>query len=271
MTIPDYFKQLGLSSEKATLYLTLLNSGPQTAISLAKLSGIKRTYVYHLSQELAKENLIKLSQKGRTTFFTALSPDTLLARAEERQTQARLAMAGLESALPELQSKFHLSDAKPAVTYYEGVNGIKKLYQDINSNNQDIILLRSNEDSNDPEVLTLITDQLKRQIELGIHTRAITPLEEDTKETYLNQDKARLVDRHITKNRQFLLPSQIFVYGSKVALTSFKDKLTTIIDNHEINQTFRQIFDLLWKYTEIEHESVVMSWKNHTQSSQPKP
>ncbi len=256
MTIPDYFKQLGLSPEKATLYLTLLNSGPQTAISLSKLSGIKRTYVYHLSQELAKENLIKLTQKGRTTFFTALSPDTLLARAQERQSQARLAMAGLEAALPELQSKFHLTDAKPAVTYYEGTEGLRKVYKDVINTKEDIILFRSVHDEADPKGAEILKDHVQERTKAGIHTRAITPMVDIAIENYLKNDQARLFERHLTKNKNFFLPSQIMVYGTKVAITSFKSNLSTIIDNPEISQTFRQLFDLLWSYTQKEHEDL---------------
>ncbi len=259
MTIPDYFKQLGLSSEKATLYLTLLNSGPQTAITLAKLSGIKRTYVYHLSQELAKENLIKLSQKGRTTFFTALSPDTLLARAEERQTQARLAMAGLEAALPELQSKYHLSDAKPAVTYFEGVEGLRKVYKDVINTKEDIILFRSTHDEADPRGAEILKEHVEERTKAGIHTRAITPMVDIAVENFLKHDQERLFERHLTKNKNFFLPSQIMVYGTKVAITSFKSNLSTIIDNPEISQTFRQLFDLLWGYTQKEHQELTQN------------
>ena len=262
MTIPDYFKQLGLSTEKATLYLTLLNSGPQTAISLAKLSGIKRTYVYHLSQELAKENLIKLSQKGRTTFFMALSPDTLLARAEERQTQARLAMAGLEAALPELQSKYRLTDSKPAVTYYEGVAGLKRLYKDVIQTSDDVLLFRSIEDNTQSEALDILKEHVDERKKAGIYTRAVTPVAENAIRNYFHGDKDMLFERHFTKNKHFLLPSQIMVYGTKVAITSFDTHLTTIIDNEEINKTFRQLFQLHWDLTETEHQQIVSTLKD---------
>lgn len=256
MTIPDYFQHLGLSPEKATLYLTLLSNGPQTAASLAKLSGIKRTYIYHLSQELAKEKLIKLEQKGRTSYFVALSPDNLLAKAEERQTQARLAVAGLEAALPELQSKFRLTDSKPAVTYYEGVEGLRKVYKDVINTKEDIILFRSVHDEVDPKGAEILKEHVEERTKAGIHTRAITPMVDIAIENFLKNDQARLFERHLTKNKNFFLPSQIMVYGTKVAITSFKSNLSTIIDNPEISQTFRQLFDLLWGYTQKEHEEL---------------
>jgi sugar-specific transcriptional regulator TrmB len=248
MTIPDYFKQLGLSSEKATLYLTLLNSGPQTAISLAKLSGIKRTYVYHLSQELAKENLIKLSQKGRTTFFTALSPDTLLARAEERQTQARLAMAGLESALPELQSKFHLSDAKPTVRYYEGATGNMKANREVLAEKKEILAYLVVNKDIDTEMADYWKEYYDERIKNNIHVRAITSDTAEGKE-YKMRDSEELRETKLVPADQFPLAIEKNIVGDKVVFFSTVSGVlvSTIIDNKEIADTERAIFELAWK------------------------
>lgn len=45
----------GLSPEQADIYLSLLDHGPQTAISLAETTKVKRTYVYKICQELAHQ------------------------------------------------------------------------------------------------------------------------------------------------------------------------------------------------------------------------
>jgi len=248
MTIPDYFKHLGLSSEKATLYLTLLNSGPQTAISLAKLSGIKRTYVYHLSQELAKENLIKLSQKGRTTFFTALSPDTLLARAEERQTQARLAMAGLESAIPDLQSKYRLSDTRPTVSYFEGIEGVKKVYKDtLTAKTPILALVETNEV--ETEIYKWVTaEYVHGRILAKIPVQAIVTTGDKTT-TYTKKDKDELRETKTVSSKDFPFEQEINIYDDKVAIINHKSGsklLGIIISDPTIATTFRSWFNLTW-------------------------
>ena len=248
MTIPDYFKQLGLSPEKATLYLTLLNNGPQTAISLAKLSGIKRTYVYHLSQELAKENLIKLTQKGRTTFFSALSPDTLLARAQERQSQARLAMAGLEAALPDLQSKYRLSDTRPVVSYFEGVEGVKKVYRDSLTSKTPILALVETSEVEPNVYKWVTTEYVQDRIAAKIPVQAIVTTG-DLTTTYTKKDEAELRETKTISSKEFPFEQEINIYDDKVAIINHKSGsklLGIIISDPTITNTFRSWFHLTW-------------------------
>jgi len=73
-----------------------------------------------------------------------------------------------------------------------------------------------------------------------------------------------LFERHFSRSKDFFFPSQIMVYGSKVAITSFKQDLSTVIDNVEISQTFRQLFNLHWRYTEEEHKQIVAGLKIKT-------
>jgi len=103
MPTPNSLLSLGLTSDQATIYLALLDHGDQTAMSLSKITGIKRTYIYHLCQEMVKNSLLKFTRKDRTTFFTPLSPDILLTKAEEKRSQAQTALLSLESLLPDLQ------------------------------------------------------------------------------------------------------------------------------------------------------------------------
>ena len=256
MPTPNSLENLGLTPDQSAIYLSLIDSGPQTAITLARLTGIKRTYIYHLCKELEKEGLLKLTQKGRTTFFQAQPPDLLLTKAQEKKAQAETALIALESLLPNLQAKYRLTDVKPNVTYYEGIEGIRKLYQDVIKTGEDVILFRSIDDVTDPEAEKILLEHINERTKAGIHTKAITPLVGVAIENYLKNDQARNFERHLTKDNRFLFPSQIMIYGSKIAITSFKNALTTIIDNHEINTTFRQLFALLWEFTAKEHQEI---------------
>lgn len=257
MPTPNNLQNLGLSTDQTAIYLTLLNSGPQSAISLAKLSGIKRTYIYHLCKELEKEGHIKLTQKGRTTYFSAQSPDLLLAKAQEKKAQAETALLTLQSILPELQSKYRLTDIKPVVSYFEGLEGIKKMYQDIIKTGQDDLLFRSIHDESNPLAATVLYKHMEERTKAGIRTKAITPFVEVGIQNYLHHDKEHLFERHFTQNPKYLFPCQIIVYGTKVAITDFQTLITTTLDNLLISQTFSQLFDILWEATQNEHDDLI--------------
>ena len=251
----------GFSAEQSEVYLSLLDHGPQTAISLAKTTKVKRTYVYKICQELANQNFITIEQKGRTTFFAPLSPNIIINKLSEKKSQIESAEIGVNNLLPSLLSKYRLIETKPAITYYEGIKGFQKVYDQIFRDKNDILLFRSTLDEKNKDLLNVVNRALENQVKLKIHTQTITPLVSDTKKTFLNLDQERLVNRHITRNPDFLLHSQIIIFGDKVAITSFKGEITsTIIDNKDIAQTFRQIFYIFWDFTQAEHEDITSSW-----------
>lgn len=261
----DALNNLGLSPEESATYLSLLNNGPQSASALSSSTKVKRTYVYAVCKSLINQGLIKEEKKGKTTTFSALSPDHLLTLAEDQKQKAVSASKTLEQLLPILKTKYAGTQVRPVVSYYEGIEGIKKIYDDLIATGQDFFLFRSIYDENHPELGEVVARQLKRQVENKIHVRTITPLEPQTKTTFLNLDKSRLVKRHIVRDPNFLkLPSQIIIYGSKVALISLKDPhniISTLIDNKEISQTFIIIFEHIWQTSAAEHEGIIAEWQ----------
>lgn len=259
--LSEILECIGLTKEQVDIYLSLITHGAQSAGQLAKSTKVQRTYIYKICQELIKKGLITQSKKDRGTTFNPNSPDHLLAIAEEHKSKANQAQTALEGILSELKEKYSAIEEKPVITHYEGIEGLKKVYSDIIKTKKDILLFRSLYDDKYPEIDNLVSNHITKQIEAGIHTRTITPLEKDTKDIYLNSDHQRLVSRHIVRNSLFTLPAQIIVYGNKVAIISLRSKIiSTLIDNKDICDTFRQLFELQWTLTENEHTDIIKNW-----------
>ena len=152
------------------------------------------------------------------------------------------------------------------VSYYEGLLGLNHVFSEILKEDKTILLLRSVFDDQNKQLDEVINNMLAKQIKNNIHTHTITPLVENTKENYLTKDKDRLVTRHITKNKNFLLPAQILISGNKVVIASLKDKYFATLINHQYTaHTFKKLFDLIWELTQAEHDKIVSSWKNSLQ------
>jgi len=257
----DVLVTLGLTNEESSIYLSLLENGPQTATGIAKTSKVKRTYVYPIARRLVQKGLITQSRKGPVTAFAPLSPARLLGLAEEKKHQAALAQRTLEGVLNSLASLYIAAEEKPLISTHEGIDGLKRVYQDIIKTGKDIKLLRSLYDDKRPDLDKLVTEQIEKQVKAGIHTHTITPLEPETKKTYKTLDEKRLVIRHIVKNTLFSLPSQIIIYHEKVAIVTMKNAIiATVIHNIDVYQTFEALFSLLWQNTEREHEDIIRSW-----------
>lgn len=260
--VTEVLNSLGLSIEESEIYSTLLDNGQLSASEISKNSKVKRTYVYAVCKSLIKKGLIQQLTEKNITKFAPLSPDHLMDLAERQKQDALKASQTLEGILPTLKQKYSSVKVKPTITYYEGIEGLKKIYKDILHTKKDITLFRSIYDDKRNDIDEIIIDQIKSQVRLGIKTRTITPLEKETKNVFLNFDKINLVDRHILDKKSFDLSSQIIIYGSKTAFISLKkDIVVTLLDNQDITNTFLKIFNLLWSFSETEHNKVISSWK----------
>ncbi len=252
---------LGLSKEETEIYLALLSKGALSVSEIAKGTKVKRTYVYKICEDLLAKGLISISNKNKGVTYAPLSPDYLLSIAQKKKQEADVTQQKIESLLNSLKEKYKAVEEKPIVQVFESIEGLKKIYKDILEEKSDILLLRSYYDDKRPDLDSVVMKQVGRQVSAGIHVRTITPLEKTTKSMYKNFDKKNLVDRHIINSTKFELASQILIYNEKVAIISLKKNIiSTLIDNKDISDTFKTLFEYLWKKTEIEHNKIVSEW-----------
>lgn len=238
----------GFSPEQSEIYLSLLDHGPQTAISLAKTTKVKRTYVYKICQELANQNFITIQQKGRTTFFSPLSPNIIINKLSEKKSQIESAEIGINNLLPSLLSKYRLIDQKPVITYYEGVEGIKKVYLDTLSENKPILALVETTKVH-PEIYKWVTNvYAPMRVKQQMFVKAIVTTGQKT-DKYTQLDQAELRETKIIDSKDFPFEHEINIYGNKVAIIDHNAKdplIGIIIDSLQISTTFRSWFNLTW-------------------------
>jgi len=239
---------LGLSPEEAEIYLSLLNNGPQTAIGLGKSTKVKRTYVYRIATDLIKKGLVNQSKRNKTTIFAPLSPDHLLSLAEERKQKAQAAERSLEGVLTQLKEKYVSIDEKPMVTTYEGVSGLKKIYNDMISEGKEILAMLQTS-----EVEPELRDWLKsvfvpKRAEAGINAKVILASGKLAEEYQSRNDQALREVREVPKDR-FPFPHEVDVYGDKIAFIHYKksEPLIGILIYHpSMAKTMRAWFELAW-------------------------
>lgn len=238
----------GFSPEQSEIYLSLLDHGPQTAISLAKTTKVKRTYVYKICQELANQNFITIEQKGRTTFFSPLSPNIIINKLSEKKSQIESAEIGINNLLPSLLSKYRLIDQKPVITYYEGIEGIKKVYLDTLTENKPILALVETTKVH-PEIYKWVTSvYAPKRVEQQMSVKAIVTTGQKT-DKYTQLNRAELRETKIIDSKDFPFEHEINIYGNKVAIIDHNAKdplIGIIIDSLQISTTFRSWFNLTW-------------------------
>lgn len=247
--ITEILTSLGLTPEQVEIYESLLTNGFQTAAQLGKSTKVQRTYVYPVAKELVVKGLVAMDKKGRTTVFIPQSPDHLLTQAEEVKTKAIQAQKALEGILPSLKSKYQAIETKPVVTYYEGVEGIKKVYLDTIKEKQPILALVETSKV-EQEIYNWVTkDYLKLRVENQIPVQAIVASGPKTA-AYVGRDEKELRETKIIPSDKYPFEHEINIYGSKVAILNHRrgsPLIGIIIDNPVIAKTFRSWFALTWE------------------------
>lgn len=241
----------GLSKEQAKMYLFLLENGLAPVKVIASKTGIGRALAYKVLEQLIKLELAeKREDIGKVALFFPAHPKRIKELVGVRKERALEAGEALERSFGLLASSFNLLSGKPNIQFFEGIEGIQRVYDDILETNQHIRVISSPIHHGKQEALHLIREQIEKQAAQKIQTKAITPhAEGQTETTTLVSDDAKyLITRKIVPVEKLNIPAQVIVYGDKVAITNFRETIVTaVIESKYIAETFRLIFEYIWE------------------------
>lgn len=234
-------KQFGLTDNEAKVYLAGLELGATSIQEIAKKAGVKRTTVYAVIQALKQKGLFSESQKGAKMIFIAESPENLVRLSEQRYYD-------LKKLLPELESIYNASEAKPKVRFYEGREGYLTVYENILKDKPKEVLVFGAYDFWCAQIDEKYEqDWIERRVKQGIFLRWL-----DFKTSLT--EKMRLADKENLRAIRFLpqkfsyTPS-MFIYSNKAVIISGKQKKFTavVIEDKETSQMFKQLFEMFWQ------------------------
>lgn len=245
MLLEQYLQNIGLNDKEAKIYLAGLQLGPATIQELAKSADIKRSTVYEIVENLVEKNLIIVTQKGKRKMFVTQEPDNLLLFLKQREKV-------LEQIMPDLEALKNTSAARPAVRIYDGINGIKQVYEDMIKKPGEILALAAPR----PKIAKTILEYLYLQwkplrLKAKVSMRRININESGNKDLdYQKKDFSEELEtiKYLpTENYPFSVG--IYVYRQKVALISFgADELVGIvIRSPQVNWTMKMIFENYWR------------------------
>lgn len=243
MQILDTLEQIGIEGKKAEIYLACLELGGATAYLIAKKTGLKRPTVYDLINQLMKEGLVFTSFKGKIKYYAPADPQVLLNKAKERENK-------IKSVLGDLQNLYNSPRTKPFIRYYEGVEGIKEMYEDSlrSLGKGDEILAYMGESVLD-QIPDYVEDYVKRRVEKGISVRGICKQTQAIVEKVKETPALRTIK--FVNADEFPLSNETNIYKNKVTIASYgQEMFGMLIESEEISRAQKAIFNLLWSKLE---------------------
>jgi len=236
--------QFGLSEEEATVYLTVLELGGSFASTIAGKAGIPRVNCYYVLESLRKSGLITVNLKGNLKFFVAEPPQVLVNNMESKYQEAK-------KILPELLSITNIYAYKPIIRSYEGISGIKNIFDQTLNAKSEVLGYTNLEALGDllPDYLPSYTQKL---VQRGIKTRLLSPFTDEArmfiKRFYPKKFPEELVEILFVNPKEFKFENQISIYDNTVAIMSLnpEELMGMVVESGVYARTERAVYNLAW-------------------------
>ncbi|MFH0820206.1 MAG: helix-turn-helix domain-containing protein [Candidatus Peregrinibacteria bacterium] len=250
MQILQVLHDLGLQDKEPDVFLALLTTpGTQPASVIAKKMKLNRITVYKTLVKLAEMGLVTKTMKYGIICFFVEDPDKVLENLiKQRKDHVETLSKQVIGILPQIKTLQQQELYIPRVRFYEGVEGVKRVYEDTLVEKKPIDSFENVGDMA-PEVHDyLMNEYVPRRVENGIFARIIAPKNPANKK-FREKDKTNLRDTRFAALKTFPVEIELNIYGNKTAFFSYKteEMFAVIIESRAIANSMRAIFESCWK------------------------
>ncbi len=254
--LPATLEKAGLSEKEALVYSSLITLGGAFPSQIAEHSKLNRTTVYKILVGLSVKGLVNEIEKKNKIFYQVEKPEKLLRYMKSQVTLAHDRVEKVEQLLPDFEALYASLTNKPKILYFEGIDGVVSIYEDMITNQRKYEMLAF---SNASEIANVLPNKFFENFrhskeQIGITTRGIIPDTDKDKEYvphYFKGYKKEVVPKvKFVPAKGFSFKGEITIYGNnKVAIVNLnKEHLTgLIIEDETIHNMMRMIFELSWR------------------------
>lgn len=243
-------QSVGLEPHEAKLYLAGLKLGSAPASAYAADAKLNRVTAYNYLEELVKRSIFTAAERGRAMHYAPVAPDQL-------GLEARKNVEALERAMPDLRSLMGSHHRAPHVRYFEGEEGVRRVYQDTLTADGELLNFANSE-----VVRTFWkeydTEYVNKRIKNGIFLKGIAPDDAIGRKVH-GKDTKSLREIRLVNEKEFPIHNEINIYDNKVAIVSFseneEDLFGVIIESREVAETQKQIFEMAWRFAQLGESS----------------
>ena len=243
---------LGFSEVETSVYTAFLKlGGARPASVVAKKAGLKRGHTYNILSSLQEKGLVQELIKNGIRHFTCSPPDAFLSIVEHRQKELDQKKNKLLSMLPLLESLQSDLNGSPQVRFYQGMEGIKEIFEDKLRTGEDIFGVMDIRCSYSITNKKLIQQDwhsnfIERRAEMGLWYYGIIPRSGLADEAVYVQPNLK---REIRVIDELELPAEINVYGNKVSIIStHREAVGVVIESQAVADTLKCLHQRVWPF-----------------------
>lgn len=238
---------IGLSEKESAIYIALLELGTAVVSDVSKKSKINRSTSYVLLESLSKKGLVSISRQASMRWYTPAPPERLVQLIDEQVKHDTQLLNQARALLPELKSVFNGVGPKPKVSFFEGVEGMRRVYDDTLTSNE-TILTNASIDNVRAVWPEYFSNYFHRHAHGDINTHPIHPNPSAARERLNTEPEAARESESIPADNHNCSP-KIYIYDNKITFISFRDKFGLIIEHAELANAMKKVFELSWAET----------------------
>ena len=231
-------EQVGLNDREVKVYLATLELGESTVLPIAKKADIKRTYCYDILSDLQKKGLVSFYEKNNRRRYVAENPSKIADILKGRLDDFR-------AILPDLRSIYNHSPQKPRVRYFEGIEGILSLYDEVIKDKPKALDAISSPAHIEEFIGEHFFDYLTKLTTINTFSRDIVAF---------SAQKSRFVSWLNQNNFQYKIMPQdsaiatdIMIYDNKFIQISYTQEIhAVVIESTGIADTQKALFEIIW-------------------------
>ena len=235
--LQNIIENIGLTQKEARIYLAALEIGSNPVSKIATKAKLNRVTTYDIIEKLAKRGLVSSFTRAKVKFYSATDPELVVNDFKKKVEE-------METALPVLKQMNGEAANKPKVMSYESIEAIKTIFKDALSTDGEILIC-SNIKETELHWPTFMMDFEKKRMEYELPLRLITI--NDSRGQFMREydDEFQRTTRLIAGEANF--KATRIIYGNKVAMISFAAQTGVLIEDVEICESQKALFETNWK------------------------
>ena len=243
----DVLTKIGLSEQETSVYNFLLEEGETTAGLIIKKTKIKRGTVYNILKYFLKNSLITQSDKTGVAKFKPEHPLKLKEYFDKKLAEVSYAKSILENNLPDIVSKFNLSQNKPGIQYFEGMSGTQIILNDSLTSKTEILTYADLE-AIQKYIPEINREYVEKRDKLNIKKRGIV-LDTPFSRKFIKDYHPNVTETKLILPGQYPFNTIVQIYDQKVSYLTLSEKniVGIIIHDKNIYQTHKLLFKRLWE------------------------
>jgi sugar-specific transcriptional regulator TrmB len=237
--IKKFLVDIGFTEKEAAVYLALLPVDTASVIELSESTGINRTTLYPILEDLINKKIVIEITEGKKVRFQAEPPERLETFIHNRKTLLEEQEKVLTDIVPQLRGITRKTGEKPIVKIYEGHDGaleaVNDYYEYVDDNQQSYVVF-----SRDLIEQTFSTKELeglkKKRIGKNIVSNSIYTKDDGEYITQMEGNSIRI------DSSKYPILCDIAVYGDRVRFVTLKRAVAAIlIKNKDIAETMESL------------------------------